>query len=191
MAALGDSITAGSPYWDPDPAVRREIGEEIDEQSQWEYWASRASPGLEFRNHGVYGQRTDQIAARLESAGAGASVLVVQGGINDIAQGRAVDEAAADLRRMVRRGLELGLRVLVCDVLPWNGGWPHTEQPIRQLNELVGGLARDEGVPLLTFSDTLEDPQRPGRMREEWTSDGDHPSVEGYRRLGELVASFF
>jgi len=26
-------------------------------------------------------------------------------------------------------------------------------------------------------------------MREEWTSDGDHPSVEGYRRLGELAAS--
>jgi hypothetical protein len=22
-------------------------------------------------------------------------------------------------------------------------------------------------------------------MREEWTSDGDHPSVEGYRLLGE------
>jgi lysophospholipase L1-like esterase len=25
-------------------------------------------------------------------------------------------------------------------------------------------------------------------MRAEWTSDGDHPSVEGYRKLGELVA---
>jgi hypothetical protein len=24
-------------------------------------------------------------------------------------------------------------------------------------------------------------------MRDEWTSDGDHPSVEGYRRLGELA----
>ncbi len=24
-------------------------------------------------------------------------------------------------------------------------------------------------------------------MREEWTSDGDHPSVAGYRRLGELA----
>jgi lysophospholipase L1-like esterase len=43
-------------------------------------------------------------------------------------------------------------------------------------------------VPLLPFHDTLEDPERPGRMREEWTSDGDHPSVDGYRVLGELVA---
>jgi hypothetical protein len=25
-------------------------------------------------------------------------------------------------------------------------------------------------------------------MSEEWTSDGDHPSIEGYRRLGERVS---
>ena len=25
-------------------------------------------------------------------------------------------------------------------------------------------------------------------MRAELTADGDHPSIEGYRRLGELVA---
>jgi lysophospholipase L1-like esterase len=92
---------------------------------------------------------------------------------------------------MIRRGLELGLRVVVCDVLPWNAGWPRNEQPIRELNELVEALAREEGVPLLRFHDTLEDHARPGRMREEWTSDGDHPSVEGYRRLGELVAASF
>jgi lysophospholipase L1-like esterase len=189
VAALGDSITAGSPYWDPDPVVRRQIGPDLDERSQWEYWAARADPSLELRNHGVYGERTDEIATRLETAAAGASVLVVQGGINDIAQGRPVGEAAENLGRMVRRGLALGLRVVVCDVLPWNRGWPRTEQRIRELNELVAGLARDEGVPLLPFHETLEDAERPGRMREEWTSDGDHPSVEGYRRLGELAAS--
>ena len=26
-------------------------------------------------------------------------------------------------------------------------------------------------------------------MKEEWTADGDHPSIEGYRRLGELAFS--
>jgi len=53
---------------------------------------------------------------------------------------------------------------------------------------LIAELARDEGVPLLSFHDTLEDPERPGRMKEEWTHpDGDHPSIAGYRRLGELA----
>jgi hypothetical protein len=67
VACLGDSITAGSPLWDPDPAVRAGI-DEPDERSQWQWWAARAAPQLEFRNYGVYGQRTDEIAARFAEA---------------------------------------------------------------------------------------------------------------------------
>ncbi len=127
--------------------------------------------------------------ARLDECAGGADVLVVQGGINDIAQGRSVDAAAENLRAMVRRGKELGLQVLLVELLPWNNGWPAAEPKIRKLNELIAEVARVEDVALLPFHDTLEDRDRPGRMREEWTSDGDHPSVEGYRRLGELAFS--
>jgi len=180
VVALGDSITEGSPGYDS-----RRGG---DETSQWEHWAAHVDPRLEFRNRGIHGQRTDEILARLESCVGGADVLVVQGGINDIAQGRSVEHAAANLRTMVQRGKEVGLRVAIADVLPWNNGWPDAEPKIRRLNELIAELARDEGVPLLPFHDTLEDPERPGRMRDDWTHpDGDHPSVEGYRRLGELA----
>ena len=126
--------------------------------------------------------------ARLDDCARDADMLVVQGGINDIAQGRSVEDAARHLRTMVRRGKELGLRVALIDVLPWNNGWPEAEPQIRRLNALIAELAHDESVPLLPFHDTLEDPDRPGRMRAEWTSDGDHPSVEGYRKLGEVVA---
>jgi lysophospholipase L1-like esterase len=142
---------------------------------------------LEFRNCGLYGQRTDEIMERLDECARGADVLVVQGGINDIAQGRPVEQAAENLRTMVRRGKNLGLRVVLVDVLPWNNGWPEAEPTIRRLNVLIADVAREEGVRLLPFHDTLDDPDRPGRMREDWTSDGDHPSVAGYRRLGELL----
>ena len=187
VAALGDSITAGSPLWDPDPEVRRAIGAALDERSQWEWWAARAAPSLEIRNCGVYGERTEEIERRLAACVVSVDALVVQGGINDVAQGRSVEAAAAALRRMVRRGLALGLGVAVADVLPWNNGWPTREPAIRRLNELVEAIGREEGVPVLPSHDTLEDPARPGRMRAEWTDDGDHPSVEGYRRLGELA----
>lgn len=153
----------------------------------WDVWAARADPRLEIRNCGIYGQRTDEMMARLDDCANGGDVLVVQGGINDIAQGRGVERAAANLRAMVQRGRELGLRVALADVLPWNNGWPDAEPKIRRLNELIAEIGREEGVPLLRFHDTLEDPDRPGRMREEWTSDGDHPSEEGYRRLADVV----
>ncbi len=175
VACLGDSITEGSPYWDS----RRESG---DPTGQWEHWAGLLHPELEFRNHGIWGQRTDEIARRFDEAVAGADVLIVQGGINDIAQGRPVAAAAENLRTLVERGLALGLPVAVCDVLPWNNGWPAKEAPIRELNAHIHGF----GVPVLPFHDTLEDPDAPGRMKPEWTNeDGDHPSLAGYRRLGE------
>jgi lysophospholipase L1-like esterase len=177
VACLGDSITEGSPFWDS----RKRAG---DVEGQWEHWAGLLHPTLELRNFGIWGERTDEIAQRFDDAVAGADVLIVQGGINDIAQGRSIDDAARDLRALVERGLALGLPVAVCDVLPWNNGWPDKEPAIRGLNEHIRGF----GVTLLPFHDTLEDPEQPGRMKAEWThDDGDHPSVAGYRRLGELA----
>ena len=185
IATLGDSITAGSPGFDPDPQLRDVLGFGADEKSQWQYWAQKAHPDLRFRNCGVYGQRTDEIALRLDGCAKDANVLIVQGGINDIVQGRPVEKAAENLRRMVERGKALGLRVALVELLPWNNGYPEADPKIRALNELIHGIAKDEQVPVLPFYSTLEDPDRPGRMREEWTSDGDHPSVDGYRLLGE------
>ena len=175
VSCLGDSITEGSPYWDS----RAQTG---DPEGQWEHWAGLRHPELEFRNHGIWGQRIDEILARFDEAAAGADVLIVQGGINDIAQGRPIEPAADGLAEMIRRAQALGLPVAVCDVLPWNNGRPEHRAAIRALNARIHAL----GVPVLPFHDTLEDPQAPGRMKPEWTNEnGDHPSLAGYRRLGE------
>ena len=187
VVGLGDSITAGNPGWDPDPARRPFEDPGDDETSQYLYWAAAANPGMRFSNHGVGGERTDEIRARLESAVSGADVIVVQGGINDVVQGRSIELAAHDLQAMVRRAKELAEVVLLPNVLPWNNGWPGAEPKIRALNDLIARLAEAEDVSLLPFHETLEDPERPGRMKAEWTPDGNHPSVEGHRRLGELA----
>jgi lysophospholipase L1-like esterase len=177
VACLGDSITEGSPYWDS----RHRRG---DPEGQWEHWAGLLHPQLAFLNYGIWGERTDEIAERFDQAVEGADILIVQGGINDIAQGRPVAAAAELLSDLVARGLARGLTVYVCDVLPWNNGWPKQEAPIRKLNALIHAFE----VPCLPFHDTLEDPELPGRMKADWTNDdGDHPSLAGYRRLGEVA----
>ena len=101
VACLGDSITEGSPYWDS----RSRTG---DPEGQWQHWAALRHPELRFANHGIWGQRTDEIAHRFDEAVAGADVLIVQGGINDIAQGRSVVDAARTLERLIERGAALG-----------------------------------------------------------------------------------
>lgn len=187
VAALGDSITAGSPLWDPDAEIQASIGSSLEPKSQYEYWVRKRMPDVRLRNCGVFGERTDQIAARLGGCAQGADVLVVQGGINDIAQMRDVQTAARNLGAMVARGKRLGLRVALTEVLPWNNGPPGAGSRIRRLNSLIAAVARDEGVPVFPWYRRLEDLQSPGRMKPEWTIDGDHPSVEGYKRLAEVV----
>lgn len=185
VAALGDSITAGSPLWDPNEGIRVAIGDQADERSQYEYWATRADPRLAFRNCGIFGERTDEIALRLDACAEDSDAIVIQGGINDIAQGRPVPEAAADIRAMVVDAKAAGLAVAIADVLPWNNGHPDADAAIARLNSEIRRIGRDEDVPVLPFHDTLEDPARPGTMKAAWTYEGDHPSVAGYRLLGE------
>jgi lysophospholipase L1-like esterase len=186
VAALGDSITAGAPRWDPDPSVRSQISEP-ERRSQYGYWAQRSLPGTSFRNCGISGQTTGEIAARVNGCAKDADVLIVQGGVNDIAQGLPIEAAARNLRAIVRRGKQLGLRVAIVELLPWSGGYPAADRPIRALNRRIASIGRQEGVSVMQWYELLEDPRRPGRMRPGWTDDLSHPSVEGYRRLGEAV----
>jgi lysophospholipase L1-like esterase len=188
VATVGDSITAGMPYWDPDPEIRANYGPGRDVRGQYQYWARRAlGRGLRFRNCGVPGDRTDQIAARLDACSRGARYLIVQGGLNDLAQGRPVAEIEANLLAMVRRGRRLGLEVAIAELLPWNNGHPRFAAPIDELNRRIRALAQEEGAHVLPWFDALEDPARPGRMRSELTYEGDHPTIRGYRRLGETL----
>jgi lysophospholipase L1-like esterase len=187
VAVVGDSISAGSPLWDPDEIVRARIASP-DERSQWQFWAARAEPGLEFRTTAVYGERTVEIARRLELVLPGADVLVVQGGINDVVQRRPVDEAARNLEEMLARGREAGLKLAVADVLPWNNADERAAADIERLNELIRELVARTGATLLPFHETLADPDDPRRMGPGLSDDGDHPSIEGHRLLGERAA---
>jgi lysophospholipase L1-like esterase len=197
VAALGDSITAGNPLHDPDPDQRAALGFGDDERSQFEYWASMAEPGLEFENCGVFGERTDEIAQRFGACTESADFVIVQGGINDIAQAlaggekaalAATQEAAANIDGMLDEAEDAGLEVAVANVLPWNNGFPTAQGPINQLNSNIAEIAKRRGVPVLDFYGALEDPDMAGVMAPRFTDDGDHPSIEGYRVLGELAA---
>ena len=128
--------------------------------------------------------------------------VVTHGGIVEKFAGDAVMAAYGipqahedDAERAIRAALgilhsvkELGLDVYLVEVLPWNNAHPAADRPITELNRLIARIGAEEGVPVIAWHDAVEDPATPGLMSRELTADGDHPSVEGYRVLGELVA---
>jgi lysophospholipase L1-like esterase len=186
IAAIGDSITAGYPGYAPDASVFRQFGVRRNPRSQWEWWAHKQHPGLSFRNCGVRGERTDQIAERFDSCTQGADGVVIQGGINDLRAGVPGTVVLANLRKMIHAAKRANLDVAVADLLPY-GPVPQADRIIDSLNRQIDALARREGAAVLHFHRVLEDPKHPGVMKPKWNADGIHPSVEGYRRLGELA----
>jgi lysophospholipase L1-like esterase len=181
VTALGDSITSGAPLWDPDPSVR-ERAASTDERSQWMYRVQAKHPQLVFRNHGVNAQETSEVAERLEDAVEGADALVIQGGVNDLVHGKSGSHALENLDSMVLRAQTLHLRVGIAELIP-NDNFDEILPGIAQMNRGLRAIASDRGVPLLRFHAALDDPDRPGRIRPCCTDDGNHPNVDGHRRI--------
>jgi lysophospholipase L1-like esterase len=170
LVGLGDSITEGVPYRTED---------------SWLAEAGRRHR-IRTRNCGVAGERIEQIAQRLDRCARGATVLVLQGGTNDLAQGRTGAQVAADLRALALRARRTGAAVHVTEVLPWLAGYPSAAPHIVEANRRIRALER-EGVTVIRWAHVLEDPRRPGRMLPEHTADGDHPDERAHRLLGRAV----
>ena len=202
VATLGDSITAGWPRWDPDPKwrawLKRNWHRQMTRRSQYEYWADRLEPRLRFRNCGVPGERTDEIALRLDGCARGADVLLIQGGTNDLLQAykgelphsplEQVGVAAANLREMVGSARRAGVRrVLLADVLPIEKTTRAQAAKVRRLNRAIRAIGRSKGVRIVPFFRTLSDHGNPGRFAPGDNADKVHPSVTGYRRLGAAL----
>ncbi len=89
---------------------------------------------------------------------------------------------------MVQRGKERGLKVTITNLVPWPGGHPQNTPQVKRLNELIAQIGEEEDVPVIDFNKALADPGQPGLMRDGYISDDQiHPTVAGYRRLGDEV----
>ena len=109
----------------------------------------------------------------------------MQGGANDINQGRSV-ERAADLRKMVQRGKERDLKVTITNLVRGRAATPeHAE--LRRLNALIAQIGEEEDVPVIEFNAALADPAKPGLMRAGTpATTRSIPTVAGYQQLGEV-----
>jgi len=188
IVALGDSTTAGTPgFRSPIEAPPTGSG---DERSQYAYWLMQAHPEWDVRNRGVNGERTDAIARRFDrDVGAAApTVVVVIGGVNDIYQGREVDEVERNLASIYERARAAGIKVLAGTIIPFDTATPEQNRRMHQVNAWI--LARPERDPNVATVDTrraVASPDDPDRLIS--SPDGLHPSIDGYRRMAEAIRS--
>lgn len=186
ILAMGDSTTAGTPaFRSPVEAPPDGAG---NEQSQYTTWAQRLLPGRRFLNRGVNGERTGQILRRLEAdlkeLRPGAVVLLA--GVNDLYQGYPLEQIEENLDKMYQLVREQGIPLIACTIIPYNGMPPDDYQRMREINGWIRKRSQELGLGFCDLFSVMEDPARPSYLIS--TSDGLHPDVDGYRRMGEAVA---
>jgi len=169
---LGDSLTAGLGL-DEDQAFPALVAEELREE------------GLPIRavNAGVSGDTTAGGLSRVGwILGQHPDVVVVGLGGNDGLRALPVEQAARNLREIVRRSQAAGARVLLLGMkLPPNYGPDYTSR----FEAMYRDIAKDMNVPLLPF--LLEGV---GGIRRLNQGDGIHPTAEGQEILARNVLPY-
>jgi len=186
IVALGDSTTAGTPlYQSPLEAPPAGKG---NAESQFAYWLMRRQPGWSVLNRGINGERSDQIAARFDRdvlANAPAAVIIIAG-VNDVYQGRSVDQVTANLRAMYDRAAAAGIPVIAGSIVPYNSASADANRKMHEINAWIAAQAAHDHN-LFAVDTRAAAAARDDGDRLAASPDGLHPDVEGYRAMAEAI----
>lgn len=170
VVALGDSLTADAPprYW------------------SWYAAALADEPRLlDAGNAGIPGDTTTGMLDRFDRDVAvhEPRVVVILGGTNDLAQGRAAEDVLGTLEQLAGRVRELDAVPVLATVPPRTDG-DFTEQ-VADLNAAIRAYGERSGTRVLDFSSVLADDD--GGWRPGSTDDGVHPTEAAAAAMGRLA----
>jgi lysophospholipase L1-like esterase len=186
IVAMGDSTTAGTPGWKS--RIETPPSGSGDETSQYAYWLMQAHPEWQVLNHGIDGERSDQIRGRFERdvVDLAPRAVVIIAGVNDVYQGREAQHVIEQLVAMYERATRVGIRVVAGTIIPYSTATPGQNATMREINDWIRRFAT--GTKHIDFADTraaVADPADANRLAE--SPDDLHPSPAGYRRMADTI----
>ena len=120
--------------------------------------------------------------------------MVILCGTNDIAENDGPydeDATVANVVAMVDMAIDNAIVPYVCSVLPvhhypWNLNITDVPQKIERLNSRLRQFAEEKGIVYIDyFSSMVADDGE--TLREEYTIDGVHPILDGYKVMEEIL----
>lgn len=169
------------------------IGDSITQYgsaSGWMLYVEMASNGAVklVKDAAVAGQKTYEMWPRFATDVAPyadkADELWIMAGANDVSDGRTSAQFAGDLQKLIRMGLDVGLRVRVF-VMPPNDTNINNALKFR---EVTTAAAMAEGVDCFDPWQDCINPATGGFVSAD-TVDGVHPSAAGHTKAGQAIVA--
>lgn len=150
--------------------------------------------GKPYVNRGIGGQTTQQMLVRFNQdvIKLQPRVVVILGGINDIARNNAMSPPEVIIDNIAGMALLAkahGIKVILSSVLPAydflsRPGLEPAEKVIA-LNRLIREFAEDNNIYYLDYYSALVDTRK--GLKKEYSNDEVHPTLEGYKVMEPLV----
>jgi lysophospholipase L1-like esterase len=181
VAAIGDSLT----LYDDEPEDGRL-------NNSWFAALLRSDPAFVYvYNAGLVGDSTGQMRARLANdvLARDPELVLVLGGINDVANVVPTDEIVANLRAIVVDVQAAGARAVIGTVPPWDELFEPDAvadpDEVLELNAGIRDLATELGVTLVDFYAATAGPD--GHWLPGTTRDGLHPDADGVALMADAA----
>ena len=160
-----------------------------------EFWKSdRPFFSTTYINRGISGQTTSQMLMRFRQdvIDLKPAVVVILGGINDIAQNQgpvSLEQTFKNIVAMATLAKKHKIRVILSSVLPaYDFSWRPGLLPapkIKKLNAMISTYCLKNKIPYVDYYAAMVD-QR-GGLKKIFSEDGVHPNVAGYKVMEPLV----
>lgn len=144
-------------------------------------------------NRAVGGERTDQMDARwgadITPLAVHCRYVVIGGGINDISQGRALDDIKGSIQSMHAKALADGLIPVHVNVTPFASA---AVTPAKETDRLALNAWLAATYPTIDVAGAVADPRRASVLRPDltWYGDGTHYLQAAKRVAGEAMAAW-
>jgi lysophospholipase L1-like esterase len=187
VLGFGDSLTAGTPGYDP-------FDLSGDERSQYGYWLVRKAKqedgiDMDFDNQGVPGELARHMLPRLRKTMNQRSydVAIILAGSNDVGWGSDSKTVWSYVKSLWEHALDRGSHVVGCTIPPVGFLYPGLQETQTSLNEMICASAKDyDNLMVVDLFVSLSDEK--GILVPQFNSgDALHLSIEGYRRMGEVI----
>lgn len=181
VVVIGDSTTAGSSG-----------GYDASNSAEWTRWAE-ANLNVPFYNRGVGGNTTAQMVARwatdITPLKVNANYVIIQGGINDIAQSVALATIQANFQSMYNNAVTDGMTPVIATCTPFLNA--ETNDTMENERQALNTWIKTTFANVVDFDAVVRDPNNPRKLRSDianWYGDGTHYGSAAKQALGEMVA---
>jgi len=186
IVTVGDSIAAG---W-------MDCREVICTGIEFDWWQAAFPDDVAVLSRGIGNSTTSDLLENWARDTAGADVVIVLSGVNDVARDADAAQIMDNFETMTARAHEDGITIVISTIMPSDTTAPARQAIVDEVNAYL--LNHDDWLNhvdwlIMDLYEAMSDPTNPGHLRrDEIVHDGSaHPNADGYARMTAFVRDWW